>query len=85
MGITSCVLVEMRLTVSGDIVFQDGDDAIDNEGEIVVDGSIKFGMGDDILRQLGPKMIVKKGIDFGGEMIFCRQMVCFRLAMVLEG
>ena len=56
---------DAKLTVSGDIVFQDGDDAIDNEGEIVVDGSIKFGKGDDILRQLGPKMIVKKGIDFG--------------------
>lgn len=54
-----------KLTVSRDIVFQDGDDAIDNQGEIVVEGSIKFGDGEDVLLQHGPKMIVKRGIDFG--------------------
>ena len=31
---------EAKLTVSGDIVFQDGDDAIDNEGAISVNGLI---------------------------------------------
>jgi len=56
---------EAKLTVSGDIVFQGGDDAIDNQGEIVVDGSISFGDGADILLQNGSEMIVEKGIDFG--------------------